>query len=167
MTPKRRAALKKAQTASARKRKSKRNKRIGTAAGVAAGVGAIGVLGFLGHKHMKSRSAKGVTPVALSTSKELDIVRHQGRLFTDPEGRLSGKNNWKIAGAPVRRTQVGRRRKHRPNYVQWEKSRITGLARAERKADRQRMRYWQGNIPNKQPAYKGSLRTRARAKYNG
>lgn len=53
MTPKRKAALAKAQAASARKRRKTRNKRIAVGAGVVGTVGVLSVAGVAGHSYVK------------------------------------------------------------------------------------------------------------------
>lgn len=167
-TPKRRAALHKAQLASAKKRRRTRNKRIGTALGIAGTIAGITVFGAVTRSKVKGRrnaalaaAASAPEPVKLSTSTALDIIR------TVPFTDNTGKNNWKIVGRPVKRTVVGKAKRKRPTYVEWEQKRIRGLARRERKADKQRQRYHRGDIPNKQPVYRGTPKNKRRARPKG
>lgn len=81
MTSARRAAIRKAQLASARKRRGRRNKRIATGVGVGVGVVAV-TLGAAAHSYGKRRRGRMQNVVQTtvqasnrSTSKELDVVR--------------------------------------------------------------------------------------------
>ena len=112
LTPRRKAALHKAQLASARKR----SRRVGKVIGVVGVTIAAGGAAYAGHRYMKGRkpsvktSAKTstktsksvstpVTPnvvsVTLSTSKELDLVR----ITANPKLK-----NWGNVGRPARTT---------------------------------------------------------------
>ena len=82
MTSARRAAIRKAQLASARKRRGRRNKKI--AAGVAlAGAGVIGVTMYASKGRGKGKGKSGKNSTAINTvsqtmaapSKSLDIIR--------------------------------------------------------------------------------------------
>lgn len=82
MTSARRAAIKKAQAASARKRRGKRKRKIATGVGIVGGLGVVGVTMYAANKGMKKRksqkqSSVGVVTetIQMSTSKEIDVIR--------------------------------------------------------------------------------------------
>ena len=106
MTSARRAAIKKAQAASARKRRGRRNKKIAAGVGLAS-VGVIGIT-MAASRSRKRGAVSKTTPVnvvqntvhapapeqKLSTSKELDIIRvtldSPGVIKRTPKGKYAG-----------------------------------------------------------------------------
>lgn len=129
LTPRRREALRKAQLASAAKRRGQ-HKRI---AGVIGATLVAGGLGFAAHRR---RSSSPVIKHTMSTSKELDIVRIAPN---------ANRTNWTHVGK-VAKTVVVRQPKKRvfPTYVQHEKARVKKEAARVKKNQKQRMKYWKG-----------------------
>ena len=113
MTPARRAALKKAQLAAAKKRK--RNRRVATAVGVVAVTAAAGGGYARGRKKAKAREARvpqitlsgvkfdTVRPLKYTGGKEIDLIRHtaESQMF-DENSRIDyGK-----IGSPIKSSKL-------------------------------------------------------------
>jgi len=133
MTPRRREALKKAQAASARKRRRASNKRVGIALGVAGGLATTAVVGYAAHSYVR-KLGQGGPPKLKGPGKELDLIRL---------GPNRSGSNWGAVGVPLTRTVIGktRRRKKMPNYVESERARLKHIASLDRKALSARKRY--------------------------
>lgn len=135
MTPKRKAALRRAQEASARKRRratGSRNKKIAVAAGISAAVVGTAVAGYAAHSYVKKLGQGG--PQVKAPGKELDLIR---------VGPIRSGSNWPVVGKPIMRTVVTkqRRRKKKLNYVESERARLKHIASLDRKALNARRRY--------------------------
>ena len=128
LTPRRKAAILKAQAASARKRRG----RIGRVARTVGVVAVTGAAAGLAYKSMrKSRNKSTVV-------KELDILRIAPRV-----SESTGAMFWANVGQPLntRKITVKPRRK-RLNYVESEKKRLRELRRKELKNYKARRKYW-------------------------
>jgi hypothetical protein len=146
MTPRRKAALKKAQAASARKRKRASNKRIAVGAGIAGGVLGVAVAGYATHSYIK-KLGQGGPQKPKATGKELDLIRL---------APISSGSNWPNVGRPLMRTTVTkqRRRKKLPNYIESEKARVKHIQSLDRKALNARRRYHnrrRAGLPGRRP----------------
>lgn len=159
LTPRRKAALKKAQAVSARKRS-----RRGTVALGAVGATIVAGGAYAGYRGLKGRSGKTnvvshttksvkttsspsvsqapsqvsqsvvptVVAVTTSTSKELDLIR--------VAPTKNGKN-WRIVGRPFKQTKVQNKVRHVLHDRIWTKNRKEEARRARRaKAERRRYR---------------------------
>jgi hypothetical protein len=138
MTPKRRAALHKAQLASAKKRRRTRNRRIAVAAGGVGVLAGVGAGAYLGHRYVSALKG-GPQPVkagpVLSSSKELDLVRVRPRETGE---------NWTHVGKPIMRTVLGKKVRKRkfPTYVEHERARVKGEKTRAKKNYKARRKYW-------------------------
>ena len=119
MTPKRRAALKRAQAISARKRRGKgrgklasanrritRQKRVAVAIGALAGIGAAA---YLGSRHRSNRTIAKSVPQHRTTS----LVRSSSKIDKDsiPLYNPKANKNWPHVGADVARKKNKKLRK--------------------------------------------------------
>lgn len=132
MTPRRREALRKAQAASARKRRRGARKRILAGVGIAGALAGASVAGVA----ISTRMRQSSKPKRVSTGpgKELDLIR---------VGPIKSGSNWGIVGRPVVRTVVGKtvRKKKYPNYIESERRRLKHIESLDKKAFQARRRY--------------------------
>lgn len=154
LTPRRRAAILKAQSISARKRKRTLAKRVGIGAGIAGTVAIAGVAGYAGRSYVRQLAGGGPRQKT-STSKEIDIIR----IAPAPVG----PGNWHLVGKPAKtHLKTLPRRRKRLNYVESERKRVTGIYRRDKKITNQRRKYWKakpvGGLQRKVRKDKGTRR---------
>lgn len=143
LTPRRKAALHKAQLASARKR-SRRGR---VALGVVGATIVAGGLTYAGHRHLKGRSGKTnvvhVTAPTMPEQRQLGTRAGKGIDVRRVTPTKTG-SNWKIVGrafnfqAPPKTV----RRRKRLNYVESEKARLRKENTRQKRNSKARRGYW-------------------------
>lgn len=138
LTPRRKAAILKAQAASARKRRGK-------FARIAGGVTVVAVTGAAaGFAHRRMRKS----PNNSTAGKELDIIRIAPRVSRNEYGNIS-RVFFENVGKPLNPTRLDdgkpsfkRRKQKKLNYVESEKKRLRKEKQRQTKNFKERRRYW-------------------------
>ena len=140
LTPRRKAALHKAQLASARKR-SRRGK---VALGVVGATIVAGGVAYTGHRSLKGRSGKiNVVHVTAPTTPRMPEQRQLGTgrgIDLRRVAPLKTGKNWKIVGKAFKTTQTQKKVRHIEHDRMWTKNRKLE-ARRSRRATAERRRY--------------------------
>mgnify|MGYP003421289423 CR=1 len=144
LTPRRRAALKKAQAASARKRSRRR----GTVAlGVVGATIIAGGATYVGHRYVQGLrggpqkpNVVNVTTPKASEPRQLGTIAGKGIDLRRVAPLKTGKN-WKIVGRAFKVTQTQKKVRHIEHDRMWTKNRKLEATRSRRaKAERKRYR---------------------------
>ena len=114
MTPKRKAALRKAQAASARKRRKGRNRKIAIGAGIVGTVGIAAVAGYAGRDYVKHIARGGPRPSAFTPVHQLALPPSQKvtKVYKAKRGVHHRSGVFKVNSAGTA-TYIKR---NRPNY---------------------------------------------------